>query len=278
MASSSPGRWVVYFSLAALPLFGIGQVLLPGDAAGSRRLGLAFLVVYMAAALGLLITTSFLGLRRYLRQRYLRMPASIAFAWVKFGGGIACSSWLARCLFRAREPTRSGARSGARRITGCGRPANTPPARNPHGEGEGRAGNETGATKNEKQADGNSGPPEKSASGTPQPGQGPGWSQTKSAARWTPPRTFIRCCGSALLAGAALIACWWLVRCRHLLFEMLRSGAAAVRDFFRRLLDLVPARKPFQAGRPAGAPPSAASAGRIQEPVFCRQGARPPAG
>ena len=88
-ASGSPGRWVVYFSLAALPLFGIGQVLLPTSAASSHRLGLAFLVVYMAAALGLLVTTSFLGLRRYLRQRYLQMPASIAFAWVKFGGGIA---------------------------------------------------------------------------------------------------------------------------------------------------------------------------------------------
>src|SRR5262245_35553620 len=27
----APGRWVVYFSLAALPLFGIGQLLLPSD-------------------------------------------------------------------------------------------------------------------------------------------------------------------------------------------------------------------------------------------------------
>ena len=67
---------------------------------------------------------------------------------------------------------------------------------------------------------------------------------------------------SALFIGAALIAGWWLVRARHLLFEMLRSGAAAVRDFFRRLLDLVPARKPVRAAA-AGAPPSAASAGRI---------------
>jgi hypothetical protein len=53
----------------------------------------------------------------------------------------------------------------------------------------------------------------------------------------------------ALFAGAGLIACWWLARCRHLLLEMLRSCMAAVRDFFRRLLDLVPARKP---SRPAG--------------------------
>jgi hypothetical protein len=81
--------WVVYFSLAALPLFGIGQSLLPADAAGSRRMGLIFVVLYMSAALGLLVTTSFLGLRRYLRQRYLRMPAVVALAWLKLGGGVA---------------------------------------------------------------------------------------------------------------------------------------------------------------------------------------------
>src|SRR5271170_3738502 len=31
-----PGLWVVYFSLAALPLFGIGQMLLPGDDIAAR--------------------------------------------------------------------------------------------------------------------------------------------------------------------------------------------------------------------------------------------------
>jgi hypothetical protein len=83
-----PGLWVVYFSLAALPLFGIGQVLLPADDPVARRRGFAFLVVYLVAALGLLLATSFLGLRRYLRQRYLTMPPSIAVAWLKTGSSV----------------------------------------------------------------------------------------------------------------------------------------------------------------------------------------------
>src|SRR5262245_59565761 len=33
----TPGVWVVYFSLAALPLFGLGQVLIPADDEGRRR-------------------------------------------------------------------------------------------------------------------------------------------------------------------------------------------------------------------------------------------------
>lgn len=94
----APGRWVVYFSLVALPLFGIGQMLLPGGDTASRRAGFVFLFVYLAAAVGLLLTTSFLGLRRYLRQRYLPMPGVIAFGWLKFGAGVAAVVFLAALL------------------------------------------------------------------------------------------------------------------------------------------------------------------------------------
>jgi uncharacterized membrane protein YgcG len=80
-----PGRSVVYFSLAALPLFGFGQLFLPANDPQARRVGFAFLALYLTAALSLLVTTSFLGLRRYLRQRSVEMPASITFGWIKFG-------------------------------------------------------------------------------------------------------------------------------------------------------------------------------------------------
>ena len=80
-----PGRSVVWFSLAALPLFGCGQLFLPADDPHARHVGFAFLAVYLAAALSLLATTSFLGLRRYLRQRSAEMPAGVALAWMKFG-------------------------------------------------------------------------------------------------------------------------------------------------------------------------------------------------
>jgi len=81
----SGGIWVVYFSLAALPLFGLGQRLVPPENLDRRRYAFLLLCVYVASALGLLLTTSLLGLRRYLRGRRLQMPVTMAGAWVMIG-------------------------------------------------------------------------------------------------------------------------------------------------------------------------------------------------
>lgn len=105
----APGRWVIYFSLAALPLFGIGQLLLPAE---SRRIGFEFLAVYLAAALSLLITTSFLGMRRYLRQRFVEMSTGIAVGWVRFGVLLAVA-----VLILAMVLPRPGANSIRKHLT-----------------------------------------------------------------------------------------------------------------------------------------------------------------
>jgi hypothetical protein len=84
-APHTPGLWVLYFSLAALPLFGIAQHFIPAADVGRRRYAFSLLLVYVASALSLLVTTSFLGLRRYLRQRQIEMPATIAATWVGIG-------------------------------------------------------------------------------------------------------------------------------------------------------------------------------------------------
>jgi hypothetical protein len=81
----TPGVWVLYFSLAALPLFGIGQHWIPAGDMARRRYAFGLLALYVAAALCLLVTTSFLGLRRYLRQRRVEMPAPMAATWVSLG-------------------------------------------------------------------------------------------------------------------------------------------------------------------------------------------------
>ena len=81
----APGVWIVYFSLAALPLFGLGQLLIPLSDTGRRLWAFQLLAVYVAAGLGLLVTTSFLGLRRYLRQRGVQMPPQMAAAWIALG-------------------------------------------------------------------------------------------------------------------------------------------------------------------------------------------------
>jgi hypothetical protein len=82
------GVWVVYFSLAALPIFGLGQALLPLTSPERRVWAFQLMAVYLACGIGLLLTTCFLGLRRYLRQRRLQMPAAMTAAWLTTGGGM----------------------------------------------------------------------------------------------------------------------------------------------------------------------------------------------
>ncbi len=84
----TPGLWVLYFSVAALPLFGIGQRWIPPSDVGRRQYAFGLLAVYVAAALSLLVTTSFLGLRRYLRQRRVEMPGPMAATWVSLGAAL----------------------------------------------------------------------------------------------------------------------------------------------------------------------------------------------
>lgn len=81
----APGVWIILFSLLALPLFGIGQLKFASVATADRRFGFTLLAIYVAASLALLMLTSFLGLRRYLRQRRLEMPALISGSWIVYG-------------------------------------------------------------------------------------------------------------------------------------------------------------------------------------------------
>ncbi len=100
----APGMWVIYFSLAALPIFGLGESLLTRQALGTRQYAFFLLALYLVAALGLLLATSFLGLRRYLRQRYLQMPSAMAATWLATGTVIA-SAILLVCLLLPRPST-----------------------------------------------------------------------------------------------------------------------------------------------------------------------------
>ena len=84
----TPGVWVVYFSLAALPIFGLGQSLIPVADAGRRRYTFWLMAVYIGSGLGLLLTTTFLGLRMYLRRRKLQMPVAMTGVWLTVGGAL----------------------------------------------------------------------------------------------------------------------------------------------------------------------------------------------
>ncbi|MEO1615651.1 MAG: DUF4129 domain-containing protein [Planctomycetota bacterium] len=99
--SSQPGRTVFLLALAALPLFGVGQFMLQGDSATWSRAKL-LLAIYLFSSLSLLVTTSFLNLRRYLRQRDVDMPGDVTVAWLT--GGIALVGALLLIAFLAPLP------------------------------------------------------------------------------------------------------------------------------------------------------------------------------
>jgi hypothetical protein len=100
----TPGVWIVYFSLASLPIFGLGQLFIPADATARRRYVFLLLCVYVGCGLFLLLTTSFLSLRRYLRGRRLRMPAAMASNWLTTGGMMVAGLLLFSALLPRPAP------------------------------------------------------------------------------------------------------------------------------------------------------------------------------
>jgi len=81
----TPGVWVVYYSLTALPLFGLGQIFIQVGHQELRTFCFQLGCIYVGSGLGLLMTTSFLGLRRYLRHRDVEMPQAMATMWLSVG-------------------------------------------------------------------------------------------------------------------------------------------------------------------------------------------------
>jgi hypothetical protein len=81
----APGVWLIYFSLASLPVFGLGQRLVPVVEEDRRAGLLLYFLAYLASAMGLLLATSFLNLRRYLRRRKIPMPGAMTASWLTTG-------------------------------------------------------------------------------------------------------------------------------------------------------------------------------------------------
>ncbi len=98
------GGWVIYFSLAALPLFGLGEALIPADETGRRQYAFWLMAAYVGSGLGLLATTCFLGLRRYLRQRRLQMPVAMTAAWLTAAGALTLGLLLIGALLPRPNP------------------------------------------------------------------------------------------------------------------------------------------------------------------------------
>ena len=83
---NNPGLWVMYFAVFAFPVFGFGQWFVES---ADKWWTYVLFAVYLAATLSLLMTTSLLGLERYLAKRQLSVPAPIARNWLLTGGTFA---------------------------------------------------------------------------------------------------------------------------------------------------------------------------------------------
>jgi hypothetical protein len=81
----NPGVWVLYFAFLAVPLFGLGQIMIPSWDRVRNQLAFVFLVGYLYCTLSLLVVTSLLSLRRYLRRRQIEMPLDITAVWFLTG-------------------------------------------------------------------------------------------------------------------------------------------------------------------------------------------------
>jgi Domain of unknown function (DUF4129) len=239
-----PGLWVVYFSLAALPLFGIGQMLLPTDDVSSHQMGFIFLFVYMTAALGLLLTTSFLGLRRYLRQRFLEMPGNIAFGWVKFGIGVAFVVLMATLLL-PRPGVGDTWKSLRYHVDYQIHRASEYAARfNPHGKGRGQSDNEIKKTEQSGKSQNSEAHENKEKE---QSGNNSQNGQNQTTQNQSPTQThagpvsnglagqLYKLFRDLLMLAVILLATWWLFRRRYLILQMIQSFIAELVQFFRNL-------------------------------------------
>lgn len=93
-----PGGTVVVFCLMTLPLFGLGQVLIPVEEAGRRWWSLLLLMGYLASGFLLLMNCCFLGLRRYAARRGISMPAGMSVAWLGTGAMVVALVVLGAAL------------------------------------------------------------------------------------------------------------------------------------------------------------------------------------
>jgi hypothetical protein len=82
----TPGVWVLYFALAALPLFALGQALIPAEDSARRSSTFWQMAIYIGSALGLLMTTTLLGLRRYVEDRNASISTRMTATWLTLGG------------------------------------------------------------------------------------------------------------------------------------------------------------------------------------------------
>lgn len=94
----APGSTILWFALAAFPIFGIGSLFAVSER-GARQYAFLLFFAYLASGLGLLVTTGLLRLRQYLKKRHVELSTQTTGSWLIAGGGLALFLLIASMVF-----------------------------------------------------------------------------------------------------------------------------------------------------------------------------------
>ena len=251
-AARPPGRRVISFSLAALPLFGLGQWFVEARNSDAGQPGFPLLMAYFTAACGLLLSTSFLGMRRYLRQLSVKMPGNIAGSWMIFGAGIG-GFVLLLAVFAPRPGAGAAWMEFSGKIDSFIQNASETAMRfNPAGIGKGREGRDSVATRKDVQ---NTEPPrspnaDPQAQSEKQP-QLSNQGRSENSADDQATASLARILKRLLIVAACIAAAVFLCRKRKLLAALVASLWRAIAGLLRNLLP-TSLRASVSPGKPAG--------------------------
>lgn len=107
LPASHPGRILLYFSLFAIPAFGLGVYLFGEDDPHRSRLGL-LLFLYLWCILALLFLSSLSQLSNYFETRGVSLPESVGLTWLGIGFSMVTLVLVASFFFHNRKAPRVG--------------------------------------------------------------------------------------------------------------------------------------------------------------------------
>ena len=170
----TPGVYVLYFALAALPVFALGQSLIDPTDTDRRRACFLDMAVYIGSALGLLVTTSLMGLRKYLEARGAKVPAVLTLGWLGLGSGLILTflvvgallprphsetPWFGASHASNRPPSRSASKNAVVKGSDAGKGQGASGSKTEKGEGKqsAKGGEQKGGNAGEKGSGGGKG-------------------------------------------------------------------------------------------------------------------------
>ena len=150
----TPGTRILVFGLAALPLFALGQSLVPADDAARRSWTFLYAATYVASALALLVTTNLFGLRRYLQERGATLSPTLIGAWLGTGAVLIFGFVAAAAILPRPHSETPLVNLGKNRTSDRSASKNAQVRDSSSGKGDGAAGTQTKAGDGQNSAKG----------------------------------------------------------------------------------------------------------------------------